>query len=313
MIKTILFTDTHFGIKQNSTTWLNSQLDFIYKQLIPYIKSLKEDVNIICLGDVFDSRSSISTMVATKIVEAFRELRSVVNKFIIIAGNHDYYSPNSSEIDTLSLVFKNLDIKLITNGIAIDGDSIYAPWYSWGDDIIQDIIYQHNIKRIFTHADIVNETTKYKHVDIFSGHIHIPSLKSGLYNLGSCYSLDFADANQERGFYVIDDDNIEFIPNKESIRFWRLYNDDIFKDFNHIKNQDYIEVYVNKSNLLDINYQDRLNILNKEYKNIWIIPRTNDSIIEDEIFEGYDMNNIISNMIPDELKNKFNKILERYE
>lgn len=313
MIKTILFTDTHFGVKQNSLTWLNSQLDFIYKQLIPYIKSLKEDVDIICLGDVFDSRSSISTMVATKIVEAFTELRSVVNKFIIIAGNHDYYSPNSSEIDTLSLVFKNLDIKLITNGITIDGDSIYVPWYSWGDDIIQDVIYQRNIKRIFTHADIVNEAVKYKHVDIFSGHIHIPSLKPGLYNLGSCYSLNFADANQERGFYVIDDDNIEFILNKESIRFWRLYNGDIFKDFNHIKNQDYIEVYVDKSNLLDINYQDRLNILNKEYKNIWVIPQTNDSIIENEIFEGYDMNNIISNMIPDELKDKFNKILERYE
>ena len=35
---TILFTDTHFGIKQNSITWFNSQKDFIVNQLIPYIK-----------------------------------------------------------------------------------------------------------------------------------------------------------------------------------------------------------------------------------------------------------------------------------
>ena len=30
-----ILTDTHFGVKQNSMTWLNSQLDFFYNQLIP--------------------------------------------------------------------------------------------------------------------------------------------------------------------------------------------------------------------------------------------------------------------------------------
>lgn len=313
MEKTILITDTHFGVKQNSYTWLISQLDFIYEQLIPYIKSSDDRFNIIHLGDVFDSRSSISTMVAAKVVEAFKELRSLVNKFTIIAGNHDYYSPNSKEIDTLNLVLQNLDINLITDDYVVDGDSIYIPWYSWGDETIQDVIDKGGIRYLFAHTDIINEHPLYKGVGIFSGHIHIPSLKNGLYNLGSCYSINFADANQDRGFYVLNDGKLEFIPNTKSIKFWRLYNDDIFNDLSMISHRDYVEVYIDKSNLMSINYQEKLNILNKEYKNIWIIPQSTDYMTENEIFEGYDMNHIISKLIPEELKDKFNKILDKYE
>ena len=82
----VLFTDTHFGWKNNSMTWLNSQMNFIYKQFIPTIKKLskKEPVRVIHLGDVFDSRSTISTYVATKVVEAFKDIRSVCNEFVIV-------------------------------------------------------------------------------------------------------------------------------------------------------------------------------------------------------------------------------------
>ena len=43
-MKTIIFTDTHFGVKQNSITWFKSQKKFIEEQLMPYIKSLDDDV-----------------------------------------------------------------------------------------------------------------------------------------------------------------------------------------------------------------------------------------------------------------------------
>ena len=310
----ILFTDTHFGVKQNSITWLNSQLDFIYKQLIPYIESSDDEVRLIHLGDVFDSRSSISTMVASKVVDAFKVLRSKVKKFVVIAGNHDYYSPNSSDIDTLSLILKNLDIDLITKGIHIDDDCIYVPWYSWGDEIIQDVIYQHDIKYLFTHADIVNESIKYKNVAVFSGHIHIPELKQNSYNLGSCYSINFADSNQERGFYVLKNNNLDFIPNNQSIKFWRFYNEDIFNiGSKDISEKDYIEIYLDKNNMLDDNYTHELNILTNKYKNLWTIPKSTQSINEDYKFEGYDIKSMTLEIIPDNLKEKFNQILNKIE
>ena len=89
----LLLTDTHFGVRQNSMTWLNSQLEFMYEQFIPDLKHLKSvghiPVHVVHMGDVFDSRSTISTYVATKVVEVFKEIASIA-PVTIIAGNHDY-------------------------------------------------------------------------------------------------------------------------------------------------------------------------------------------------------------------------------
>lgn len=41
-MKTIILSDTHFGIKQNSITWMNSQINFLYNEFIPYIKELSK-------------------------------------------------------------------------------------------------------------------------------------------------------------------------------------------------------------------------------------------------------------------------------
>lgn len=320
METTILLTDTHFGVKNNSMTWLRSQMDFIYNQLIPFIKDKRESmgdgdtIRIIHLGDVFDSRSSVSTMVATKVVQCFGELSKLVDKFYIIAGNHDYYSPTSNEVNTLDLMLRNLNITLITNRVLDDGDDLFIPWYEYGNPAIQKFIETHGIKRIFVHADIVNEKIPYTGVEVYSGHVHIPNLDwdKGLYNLGSCYALDFGDSNNHRGFYTLTNGkNLKFYPNMQSINYWRLYDEDIFDVYvnNSIKSGDYIEVYVSESNMSVQKYVERLNDLTKLYKNIWIIPKSEQIMTGDCKFEGYDIEKIIAHMIPEELKAKFDLVL----
>lgn len=321
-MKNIVITDTHFGIKQNSITWLNSQLDFIYNQLIPYLKDCGGEKRLIHCGDVFDSRSTVSVLVATKVKEAFSKLASLVDEFIIIGGNHDYYSPNSNEYDSLHLILGDIKgITLVTKDILIKPDNdyksrkgcVFIPWYEWGRSDIQDIVYKYGIRNIFAHTDIVGGEIPYKDVRIFSGHMHIPITrkKYGLYNLGSTYALNFADANSDRGFYVIDGNNVEFIPNKYSIKFWRLYNEDIFKEFNGDE-KDYIELYINQYNLTKENYNRIINDFTKKYKNLWIIPQTSDDkSIESIKFDGYDIEKIIEENIPEDLMEKFNKIKEK--
>lgn len=314
---TILFTDTHYGIKNNSMTWLKSQMDFIYKQLLPYIKDQQKShsIRLIHLGDVFDSRSSISTMVASTVVKAFGELRSNVDSFYIIAGNHDFYSPTSDSVNTLSLLFDQMDITLVIDKIVQDGTDIMVPWYEWGEPEIQDMI-DNGIKRIFTHTDIVTKLPIYRHVKIYSGHEHIPMIKEniGLYNLGACYALDFADSNHHRGFWVLDEnDELKMEPNMYSIRFWRLYNDDIFSNhvLNMLKKNDYIEVYISQKNMIKDEFIQTINVLSQTYKNIWIIPQ-NDEVIDNnmEKFEGYNIIDMTKAMIPDELKEKFELVLK---
>lgn len=308
-MKKILFTDTHFGIKNNSITWLNSQMDFIYKQLIPYIEKQREPILLIHLGDVFDSRSSISPYVASKVVEAFKALSNIVEKFIVIGGNHDYYSPNSDQVDSLNLLFSKLDIELVTNKIYKYDNDLFIPWYEWGKEF--DL---NGIKNIFAHTDIVNELVPYTGINIWSGHIHIPMIKDNLYNIGSCYALNFADANQKRGFYVMDDDCVEFIPNEYSIKFWRLMDDEIFDGLDR-KQWDYLEIYIKQSNTYNPEYMKRIEELAGKHKHIWVIPKSDEIELNGNIdkFEGYDILSITQNLIPEHLKDKFEMVVTNME
>lgn len=314
----VLFTDTHFGVRNNSITWLNSQLDFIYKQLIPDFQELKKQghtITLIHLGDVFDSRSTISTYVATKVREAFYDLRQVVDKFHIVAGNHDYYSPNSSEVCSIDLLLHglNIDIHSQVSYLTNKGD-LFLPWYQYQDtETVNQLIEQGKVKRIFTHADIVTTKPQYHNIPIYSGHMHIPDIKSDiqLYNIGSCYPLNFADSNSHRGYYILKDNGWEFIPNIQSIQFWRLYDEDIFDTHNqYIQAKDYIELYISETNMSDSKYVEKLNFFTQTYKNLWIISRRDDFIGEGlEKFEGCNIEDIVKNSIPDHLKTKFDEVL----
>lgn len=306
----VIFTDTHFGVKTNSISWLNSQLDFIYNQFIPFLKDNKpKKIRVIHLGDVFDSRSTISTYIAKEVIKVFKEIRKECDEFIIVAGNHDYYSPESDEICSLDIFFRDLDIKILYNDFYVDGEDLFLPWYEYLNiENTSKIIKQLNIKNIYTHADIISSPIPYKNINIYSGHTHIPYVKGNIRNLGSCYALDFKDSNSPRGFYKIEDDKLYFIENERSIKFHRLYNDDILKEFNFNKN-DYIELYIKQSHFIEKDYIDKIEYLSKEYRNLWVIP-CEDIINESSIeFKGYDIESVVKESIPDELKEKFNILM----
>ena len=247
--------------------------------------------------------------------EAFYDLRQVVDKFHIIAGNHDYYSPNSSEVCSIDLLLHGLDINIHSqvSYLTYEGD-LYLPWYQYQEvSAVNQLIKQGKVDRIFTHADIVTEKVPYIGIPIFSGHLHTPDINPELnrYNLGSCYSLTFADSNSHRGYYVLKGDQLKFTPNNQSIRFWRLYDEDIFDTYNQsIQTKDYIELYISESNMSDSKYIEKLNFFTQTYKNIWIIPQTGSgSDYELEKFEGYDIEKITKKMIPTELQRKFEVVL----
>ena len=215
----------------------------------------------------------------------------------------------------------------------MNGTSLYLPWYEWiklyaeqtNANHILKMVGEGKIKNVFTHSDIWREDVPVLHgVNIFSGHIHTPQCDhtKHLYNLGSCYALTFADSNQERGFYDVtfgDDGNIvdfKFIANEHSIRFWRFYDDEIFDKFDStdIKSFDYIELYVSKKNLLKSEFSSRINNLSIQYKNLWCIPiiKEDDTVNEsqDVKLSNFDMKSMIESYIPDELKEKFGRVLE---
>lgn len=314
----ILISDTHFGVRQNSISWLTSQLQFIHKQLIPFCIKQTEPINIYHLGDVFDSRSSINPMIAMNVREVFKDLAKIVNKIVIIGGNHDYYSPTDDSINNIDIALHEDDefkpILVTRDFYRLDKD-LFIPWYKYDDlEGIRNQLSTYNIERVFVHADITmidDEHKKlFKNVQVYSGHIHTPNHYKNLHTLGSTYALTFADCNAERGFYTLQDKTLTFIPNRFSIKFFRFYNDEIFNSLK-IQTNDYIELYIDQDNLIKEEYVERIRELLGNYRNCVVVPK--DSRSTEESFEGVDMYNIeelCRQCIPDELREKFLSILE---
>lgn len=283
---------------------------------MPYIDKMRSDnpsekLVLVHLGDVFDSRSTVSTYIATHVRQMMSDLKKKVDEFVIIGGNHDYYSPSSDNIDTLNLTLHGLGINIITKGIYQLEDCLFVPWYEYQKPELQDYIDENHIKNVFTHADIVMTTSLVRVKNIFSGHIHIPSLKNGLYNLGSCYPLNFADSNSKRGFYTLENGVLRFIPNDTTIHFWRLHDGEILSPIKNVTPDDYIELYVSKNNMGSALYQEVIEKINNTYKNVWLIPQNDDRDMELESISTYDIEDMIQSCIPEHLKSKFNIVKQQ--
>ena len=327
-MKTILISDTHFGVKNNSMTWFKHQCDFIYKQLIPFIQSQKEPVRLYHLGDVFDNRSSINTLIAQQVKKMFNDLCDAVGigGVYVISGNHDYYSPvdQESNVNTPQLIlgeignnqphFHIIDKKVYHN----EDFDLLIPWFKYDDveELAKSIKYW-KPTRIFCHADLTHIDPEHKElfkdIAVYSGHIHTPEFYKNLHTIGSTYALTFADCNSDRGFYMLNDNNLlEFYPNNYSIRFWRFKNNEVFDCLTKVKPDDYVELYIDQKLLLADEYVNIVKEISKQIHNINVIPLSEDLTITESVdFDSYNIENICKDSIPRELQQKFEKIVEK--
>ena len=329
----ILLSDTHFGIKNNSLQWLESQMKFFKEQVIPTAMKLRskyDKVTLVHCGDLFDSKSSLNTFVWKAVEKLFCEdICRIFDEAFIIAGNHDCYSNTEQEYNINSLdTLKGRNEKLLI----IDNDYYvfercgkkiaFMPWFEF-----------HNIGKlketveckpdlIFTHTDLehlageIRELTK--GIAVVSGHIHYPFDLNGNVCLGSCYAQTFADANSERGMWVTEDWDIAskvFVPNNSSMKFWRIYNDEILSSDSEIRESDNIEIYIDKDLLKQEEYAVKISEINKKYSKPKVIPVektveiTESKSVSSELF---DLKSLIQNEIPENLKEKFQKVVEKY-
>jgi DNA repair exonuclease SbcCD nuclease subunit len=310
----IIITDTHFGVKSNSVKWLTHQiygLDEI-KEYIITNKPKYDIVNIIHCGDVFDNRSSINTMILKNIREKLYELADLVDVFYIIAGNHDYYSPKEDfkEINSLDLLLQHPKIVLITNKYLMSKNQpirkCFVPWYEF--DRMNDIIENESPDIIFTHGDLYEFKNIYN-ANIISGHIHVPVSYGNAKNIGSLFAMNFADANQERGFYTYEKNELNFHPLKNIIKFYNLNaNDDSFFTSLNYNVEDYIRIYIDSDKAILDSYNDII----KQYREIC---NNVDLFISNKSIESLsintdinDINIIIDSLIPEHLKTIFSKL-----
>lgn len=321
----VLLSDTHFGVRNNSINWLESQKDFIYKQFIPYLKKIKnvDQVTVIHLGDVFDSRSSISPMICKETNKILEDISNHCDDFIILAGNHDFFSPiegsdNSTSLEMLPCLWKENNIKILYNDyLTIEDENIFIPWFQFHNiDTLKKILKEGDYKNVFTHTDIAHldeETLSLlKGKNIFTGHVHIPMIRKskGWFTLGSCYYINFQDSNSERGFYTLEDwdsNTLEFIPNEESIRFHRIMNEEIL-DFS-CPSSDYIELSIKDTLYERQDIQEKIKEINSECQHFTVVIEQQDISVNDSCEPDMGIYSIVKNCCPENLRDKLETVV----
>ena len=246
-MKIALISDLHIGIKKQCPVFMESQLRFFREQFVPELteRGIK---NIWVLGDVFDTRQQINTLVINKAIELFRDtLRDF--DIDVIVGNHDMYLTTDTGINSLKILglLPNVTVYERQESLTIDGKKVLVqPWIV---DYGQPDLIKGKYDYAFMHADIIGfdqgggrlsesglvAKELLRHVDaVYSGHYHngvhrqFEKGKSITY-LGAPYQLTRIDRNGVRGYRILDVASGEstLIENRVSMKFTRHVYPDI--------------------------------------------------------------------------------------
>lgn len=319
----VVLSDTHFGMKNNSLLWLKSQEDYIFNEFIPYLESIKRiytcELTVIHCGDLFDSRSSINPYIYFKVENILREISKIADRVLVLAGNHDFYSQNdtSDNVCSLDMLHSIEKVGFLSNTSLIlkDAKVAFIPWFEFHNP--------EKLKRatkdcelIFTHTDLQHLPQDLSDIirdkSVISGHIHVPYTRDNKYNICACWAMNFADSNSKRGIYTLENwdiNTLKFVENTQSIKFFRVYNDDIFNE-EIFEVRDKVEIYINRDLYTTPKYAERLKELNSNADCKVIVvesEKTTESVVIDST--EWNILDMIETSIPDFLKNKFKKIL----
>lgn len=128
--RTLIFTDIHFGLKNNSTKRLNICINVI-RQILKSVKANKIDT-VIFGGDLFHCRQTIDVNTLNVAMKCITELSKRCKVYLII-GNHDTYLKNSVDINSLMMFSNNQNIVIVSSPTEIilnNEKFLLCPWLS---------------------------------------------------------------------------------------------------------------------------------------------------------------------------------------
>ena len=281
----VVIGDTHFGIKNNSMTWLKHQKAG-FEEIIEYIKTSVQQYDfttVVHVGDLFDSRSSINPLVYKEVLNLLDEVDGELGfgnkgEMFILGGNHDYYYPWESDrnFTGIQMLPPFNHILPVVNLPMRYGDLIFIPWYDFHnpEKLKKALSKANESDVIFTHTDPFHMDPAIRKLvgkhPLITGHIHQPNMDWEMFWLvtGASYPTDFTDTNSKRGFWTLNrevergfpshspagmsDFKVDFHPVESSIHFHTLTEDMLENWHNYgIKEDDYVEVVIKQSHMED--------------------------------------------------------------
>jgi len=251
-MKIALITDTHWGIRNDSTIMHDQMKKFLDDVFFPYLD--KHDVRAVChLGDLVDRRKYINFNTALRLRQDFLtplfERDTVLH---IIAGNHDTYFKNTNRVNALRELVqdKYADKFYIYDQLPwevnFDGTSVLMlPWIcDENKEVSMHAIENSKSPIVFGHLELSGFEMYRGHVSdhgedskifdkfdlVCSGHYHTRSNSSNIFYLGTPAQYNWSDYGDPKGFHILDTSTREltFIENPYNI-FHKMFYDDLNK------------------------------------------------------------------------------------
>lgn len=223
--KLLMFTDIHFGARNNSDQHNLDNLDYI-DWLIERVKEEKPS-HIAFLGDFYENRNAINVRTLNHATEGCRRLNAIGLPIIWIIGNHDLYHRSNRKIFSTNM-FEDLENFILVNEpIELNKEWYVAP-FLFRDEYPTLAADINSHKYVLGHFEFRNfvVTGATRTLDhgpdpdmftgpkfIFSGHFHKRQFNRNIVYIGNTFPTNYGDAgDSERGCAV-------FIPETNEIYF----------------------------------------------------------------------------------------------
>ena len=225
--KALIFTDPHVDCRGGSRVFRELQSAYFKEVMFPTAISEGCDV-IVCGGDFFDKRNSVSLATIDYITNEFIPLvKETGLPVYVIVGNHDIAFKNTNRINSLS-IFKSCDlITVVEDDLAIITTTgkplVCCPWINPENEErllsdLKEVAISYNNPNLIGHFEIkgakldksrlcdhgveADVLSGYSHV--MSGHFHLPSRLANIEYLGATFHLNWGDYGSWRGFKTYD-------------------------------------------------------------------------------------------------------------
>ena len=259
-----LITDTHWGARGDSPTFLKSFRKFYDNIFFPYLE--KHNIKTcIHLGDVVDRRKYINFKILNDLRTNFIERlwKMGIDTHIII-GNHDTFHKNTNDLNSIEEIFTTAEGKIepwmYSSPKEVDFDGlgiVMMPWVcedNYGEcmRMIQNtqcqILMGHlQVSGFEQHIGSWNNEGLEAHIFdkfdmVMSGHFHHRSNNGTVFYLGNPYEITWSDYKDPRGFHIFDTDKrqLNFVMNPYRM-FHKIFYDDSEETFESLTEKDYSE------------------------------------------------------------------------
>ena len=266
-MKIALLNDTHFGVRNDSSFFLDHFLDFFENEFFPYLKN-NGISTVFHLGDLMDRRKYVNINTLNQVKERFIDpLKDMKINFHMVIGNHDIYYRNTTSINSANELFSNYsNFYLHETPYTFEHDELCIGLIPWlcGENREEclDYIKNCNCPIIMGHFELsghevfpgvsfkdgLSDKIFSRFESVLSGHFHIRSSKNNIQYLGSQYQMTFADVETKKGFSVLDTETreVEFIENKNDI-FHVISTNNVGDDFDYgILEDKYVKLLVDR-------------------------------------------------------------------